>query len=254
MGEAGPFLRLQRRFKQFHFLRAIIKLQGGGTPRLRHFPPRFLQRIDGFGLVRLSGEFRELEFKKHQAEGVLQHAAKGIGGEILLEIQVLHAEDEVLGITAGPENFAGFLGVEFFEIRAPRQVARPRHGIRTAGNLPAAEMLAAGGQAQFLRCLRTQPQHPAREALRVEQFLGMRIAIGNFNVRIARILGIEAAQGFGKARGISNVGGVSHSRELFAKTTRAQAEFCGGTGRFAHDFTCKELGLSDENMPQIFVG
>ena len=107
--------------------------------------------VDHFLIIAFGGERGELKFQKHEAQRVFQHAAFGVGGKIFLEIQILHAADGVFVVADFAENRAGFFGVKFFQVGAPFQIAGAGHRIIFARAFPAADVLAARGEAQRLR-------------------------------------------------------------------------------------------------------
>jgi len=55
-------------------------------------------------------------------------------------------------------------------------------------------MLATGGQAKFLGRIRAKAQNPIRQSPGVKQFARLCETFGGFNIRVARVLVVEAAE------------------------------------------------------------
>jgi len=167
-----------------------------------HFFPGFLQRGDDFFFGCFCGEIGELTFQENEAEGVFENTAFGIRREILFQIQILHTHNYCIGITDFAQDFASAFGVETFKVGPPFQIAGAIHGVGIARDFPATQMLAAGGEAQFFRGVRRELQHPISQPLGVDKFARVRNATDGFEIGVARILLVKAAQGGFEARGI----------------------------------------------------
>ena len=120
------------------------------------------------------------------------------------------------GIADLAQDLPGLLCVEMFEPFAPFQIARARHRIRIARHHPAAQMLAARRQAQLLRSLGAQLQHPFGQPLRVKQLAGVRDARHLLDMRVARILLVEPPQGGGEAVRVAGLECLSHRLGLMS--------------------------------------
>src|SRR5207245_1293729 len=118
-------------------------------------------------------EVDELMLEEDEAEGVFEDAAFRVVREVLFEVEVLDVLDGSFGIADLTEDFTGFFGVEAFEFGAPLEVASLGEGIFAAGDLPAAEVLAAGGEAEFFAGVGGEFEDPVGEPLGVKEFAGM---------------------------------------------------------------------------------
>ena len=170
-----------------------------------HFFPGLLQRGDDFFFGCFCGEIGELTLQENEAEGVFENTAFGIRREILFQVQILHTHNDPIGIADCAEDLAGTFGVETFQIGAPFQIAGAIHGVGIAGNFPATQMLAACGQAQFFRGVRGKFQRPIGQPLSVDKFARVRNAVDGFEIGVARIFLVEAAQGGFEARGVGGL-------------------------------------------------
>src|SRR5208282_700777 len=95
---------------------------------------------------------------------------------------------------------------------------------RIARNFPAAEVLAARGQTEFLAGVRAKAQDPIRQPPRIKQFARMGGAVSGLNVRVAGIFLIEAAEGGLEFLGVTRLefhGGISMSVAAAAVAARA---------------------------------
>ena len=121
------------------------------------------------------------------------------------------------GIADLAQDFPGLLRVEMFEAFAPFQVARARHRIRIARHHPAAEVLAARRQAKLLGSLGAELQHPFGQPSSVKEFARVRDARRLLDMRVARILLVEPAQGGLEAVRVAGLECLSHSLGLIAE-------------------------------------
>ena len=55
-----------------------------------------------------------MKFKKHEAKRVFEHANFGVVGEIIFEIQRLHAADDIFSVTGFLQNLTRLLRVKLF--------------------------------------------------------------------------------------------------------------------------------------------
>ena len=152
--------------------------------RQRHFFPGLLQGVDHFVIGGSCRQLGDLKFQENQTERVLQHATVRVLREVLLQIQCLHLRDRLFRVTDRAQNFSRLLGVEFFEVLAPFQIAGPGQGIAAARNHPATDVLAARRQTEFFGGVGAEFQDPVFQALRVNQFARPGDAFNDFKVRI----------------------------------------------------------------------
>jgi hypothetical protein len=185
----------ERLVEQGLLVSAVSEFQGFGTGGGSHFSPRFAQGVDDLVVSGLRSEIGELILQKDEAKGVFEDAAFGVGGEVLFEIKILHAKNDIIGIAGLAEDFAGFLGMKGLEGGAPLKIARAGHGVGGAGNLPAAEMLAACGQAKFLGSPGAKLEDPAGQFLGEEQFARLRNAAGPLDIRVGCVILVKAGDG-----------------------------------------------------------
>lgn len=165
-------------------------LGGGG-----HFLPGFAEGVDDLVLSGFSGEVSELIFQENEAKGVFQNTAIRVLREILLEIQVLDADDRVVRVTDLAENFTRFLGMKLFEGGSPAEITRAIHWIRVAGNLPAAEVLATRGEEKFLGGGRAEFEDPIGEPLGHENFARAGYAIDLLDIWVGCVMFIKQSNG-----------------------------------------------------------
>ena len=117
---------LQRQVEQALFLRSVGECLGDGLCLRRHLFPRFLKGIDDLFISRFTRKGGKLVLEKNEAKSILDDASLGIMGKILLEIQLLHARNQVFRIADFAQNFSCLFRVELFEPLAPLKIARPR--------------------------------------------------------------------------------------------------------------------------------
>src|ERR1043166_4370613 len=99
----------------------------------------------------------------------------------------------------------------------PLKVARPRSRIRITRNHPAAQMLAARRQAQGLRGIWAELEHPFREPARIDPSPRLRRAVERLNVGIARIRLIEPADRGVESGGIQGLEILRHVDGLISE-------------------------------------
>lgn len=75
-------------------------------------------------------------------------------------------------------------------------------------------MLATRRQTQLLAGIRAKAQNPIRQPPGIQQFARLREAVGGFNIRVARILLVETAEGGFKSPGIGWLKWFGHSGVL----------------------------------------
>jgi hypothetical protein len=182
----------------------VRKFQGFGAGGSGHFGPGLFQGIDDLVVGGFGGEVGELVLQKDKAKSVFEDAAVRVGREILFEIEVLDAEDEVVRVANGAEDFAGFFGVKLLEGGAPLEIARAGHGVRGTGDFPAAEMLAAGGEAELLGGIRAKFEDPFGEFFREEKFARLRCPAGALDIRVSCVILIKAGDGRFEAVGVAD--------------------------------------------------
>ena len=153
-----------------------------------------MQGGDDFVVGGFDREVGKLVFEENEAKRVFEDSTFRVGGKILFQIECLHALNDGIGITHLTQNFTGAFGVKAFQVRAPFEITGPCHGIGMTRNFPAAQMLAACGEAKFLRGVRAKLQNPRREPLRVEKFARMRCAVDDIGLRVAGIFPVETPQ------------------------------------------------------------
>jgi len=189
-------------------------LVGGGS----HFLPGFAQDTDHFIVGRLVRELGELMFEENEAQGVFEHAAVGVVGEVFLEVQVLDANDGIVRITDLAEDFAGFLGVKCLECVAPLQIPGAGHGIGTAGDFPAAQVLATRGKAEFLGSLGRKFEDPIGEPAGVNEFAGPGSAVNPLDIWVGCIMLVE--QGERRLKPIRIAGVTTHGPQYIIRRAR----------------------------------
>jgi len=108
--------------------------------------------------------------------------------------------------------------VELFQVGAPFQITRADHRIRAARNFPAADVLAARGEAQFLGSARAKAQNPFSQPLRVKQLA--RLAV--LAVRVAGIFRVEAMEGGFMFLSVARMEMVRHAESLAEARRRAR--------------------------------
>jgi hypothetical protein len=85
--------------------------------------------------------------------------------------------------------------VELLEVPFPAEVARAIGGVGAAGDLPSAQVLAAGGEAEGFRGLGLQAEHPGGEPFGVELFAWVFPALDELTIRILAVRGVEGLDG-----------------------------------------------------------
>lgn len=184
----------------------VGEFQGFGMGCGGHFGPRFVQGVDDFVVGGFAGEVGELILQEHEAKGVFKHAAFGIGREFLFKVEVLHAKNDIFGVTGLAENVSGFLGMKGLESGAPLEITGAGHGTRGAGDLPATEMLAAGGELELLGGAGAKLEHPLAQFLREEQFARLGNAVHLLDIRVGCVILVEAGDGRRETIGVADAG------------------------------------------------
>jgi hypothetical protein len=110
----------------------------------------------------------------------------------LLAEQALQTVNDRLLIPNLAEDFCRGIRMKLGERRAPLQIPTAIHGKMAAGNRPAADMLAAGGQAQHLGSIWGKALEPGGHALGVKELLGMRDPIDNLPIGVLSVGCVEA--------------------------------------------------------------
>ena len=156
-----------------------------------------------------SDEAREVVLEKHEADHVLEELRLGIALEPLLAQERAHARDRFVPIPRFAQDRGGGVGVEVHQPGAPRLVALRRARVRVARDLPPADVLAAGREADDLRCFRSEALEHLAHALRVQELARLRDA-GRIRlaVRVRRVGGVEALD-----RGAEAVGRRGHGAD-----------------------------------------
>ncbi len=182
----------------------------------RHFLPALLQGIEQLLFAGLLSQFAKLALQKDEAKGVLEAPAFPVLRESFREIQILHAADYVGRITDVVQELARLLGVKALQVLTPFEIPGTRHWVRGAGDFPATQVLATGGEAELLRSIRGQAQHPIGQPFRIDEFPRPLPAADLLPVGIGGIGIVEAFKGCGKARRLVRLKFWRHGLGLIA--------------------------------------
>jgi len=193
------------------------KREGFLSSGIAHLRPGFTHGVENLFFGSFAGEGPELKFEEHKTESVFENLAIGVVGKILFQIQVADFGDDFGGATGFAQDGLGFIGVELFEVVAPAEVARSCHGVFFARDHPAAQVLAAGGEAEGFGCVGRQFQDPIGQTPGVEKLARTGGCAVEFDVGVARVFGVES--GDGVLQGVHDlVRGRRHSpSEIFSR-------------------------------------
>src|SRR6185312_6476943 len=107
------------------------------------------------------------------------------------------------------QKFSGLLRMESLQRVAPLEIAGTGHWVVAARDCPAAQMLTSRGEAQRFRGVRIKFEDPAGQPFRVNQLARVGDAGNDFEVRVARVFLVEAADCGFKASRIRKTGVVA---------------------------------------------
>jgi len=132
-----------------------------------HFFPGFLEDVDNLFIVVAGGEVGEVVFQEDEADDVFEGLGVGVGFDFFFADQGGDAGDGGSVVADFLEDLGRLVGVEFVEGGSPGEVTDAIHGIGGAGDLPAADVLGAGGEAQGFGRVRAEAVEPDGHSLRI---------------------------------------------------------------------------------------
>ena len=161
------------------------------------------------GRIEARRHVEELRLEEYQAEGVFEGLHLGVGRQVFLADDRLHAFHG-RGVVAGADqHLAELVGLLLLQRLAPAQVGGPAGRRRRAGYGPPAVVVAVGGQPQWLARVGSQALDPVGHQLGVHDLLRAGARADRDEVRVIGIAGVDRGQGAGEALGAGHDVGLT---------------------------------------------